>query len=67
VSVSWLLALLGIAALPLAFVGSAAAAPSKAELGKFCATAGTGAGQCKTPRGVAVNLTGAGGVGSGDV
>jgi hypothetical protein len=67
VSVSWLLALLGIAALPLAFAGSADAAPSKAELGKFCATAGTGAGQCKTLRGVAVNQTGAGGAEAGAV
>jgi hypothetical protein len=64
---SWLAALLGITALFLVFVGSADAAASKAKLGGFCATAGTGAGQCKTPRGVAVNSIGGGGVESGDV
>jgi hypothetical protein len=66
--VSWLLALLGIAALPLAFAGSADAAPSKARLGRFCTVNGTGGGECGTAiRGLAVNSTGAGGVPAGSV
>jgi hypothetical protein len=47
--------------------GSADASPSKARVGHFCTPSGTGAGQCRSVRGVAVNATGAGGVESGDV
>lgn len=47
--------------------GSAAASPSKAKIGHLCTPGGTGAGQCQTARGVAVDATGAGGVQAGSV
>jgi hypothetical protein len=52
-----------VASMLFASVSSA----SKVVLGSpFCST-GAGAGQCETPLGVAVNLTGSGGVSAGDV
>jgi len=56
-----------VAVLFAVVAGSAGAAPSRAKVGHFCAPSGTGAGQCKSVRGVAVNVTGAGGVQAGSV
>jgi hypothetical protein len=57
-----------LALLSVVSVGSAAAAPSKARLGRFCTVNGTGGGECGTAiRGLAVNSTGAGGVPAGSV
>ncbi|HVV89148.1 MAG TPA: NHL repeat-containing protein [Solirubrobacterales bacterium] len=61
-------ALLSIASLFLVFTRAAEAAPPKAKLGGICATSGDGAGQCGTAtHGLAVDLTGAGGVPAGSV
>jgi hypothetical protein len=46
---------------------SAYAAASKARLGKFCTPNGTTAGQCRTVRSIAVNVTGSGEVPVGSV
>jgi hypothetical protein len=51
----------------LLVAGVAGAGVPKVKVGKFCTPNGTLGGQCKTPRGVAVNRTGAGGVSPGDV
>jgi Tol biopolymer transport system component len=59
------LLILGVLLAALAPV--AVAAPPKVKLGSFCTTSGTAGGQCSTPRGAAVNATGAGGVAPGEV
>jgi hypothetical protein len=50
-----------------AIVAAPAQAESRVVLHKFCTTGGEAAGQCATPKGLAVNLTGAGAAAAGDV
>ncbi len=59
--------LLAVAAVLLLVVAPSADAASRVKLGELCSVAGSGGGQCSIPEGVAVNATGAGGVGAGDV
>ena len=55
------------AALSLAGTGSAAKVVLGSSFGSPFCSAGTGAGQCEEPQGIAVNQTGNGGVPAGDV